>query len=103
VSVFHTHPCCVFILMYPFSSAYCSRTLSGSSLRKDANVVAGTASLQVRKEEGGWNQPGSLDDVVSFSLRWTTCIFVLLALYYICIYRANPDACMGTRSEMTSS
>ena len=78
----------------PFSSAYCSCRLSGSSLRKDANLVTGTASLQVREEEGGWNQPGSLEKVISFPLRWTTCIFVLLALYYICIYRAIRDACM---------
>lgn len=91
MSVFHARPCYVFILMYPFSSTYCSCTLSGSSLCKDANLVAGTASFEVGEEERGRNQPGSLEDVDSFPLRRTTCIFVLLALYYICIYRAIQD------------
>ena len=79
--------------MYPLSSAYCSRMLSGSCPRKDANVVAGTASLQVREEEGGWNQPGSLEDVVSFPLRWIHYMYFCTIRTILHLHISSKRAC----------
>lgn len=47
------------------------------SLGDVANFVAGTASLEVGEEEGGWNQPRSLGDIDSFY-----CVGLHVFLYY---------------------
>ena len=52
--------------------------LDRASLSKVTNIVAGTSSFEVGEEEGGWNQPRSVEDGGWIVSRWTTCIFVLV-------------------------
>ena len=64
--------------------------LDRASLSKVTNVVAGIASFEVGEEEGGWNQPRSIEDGSWFVFALDYMYFCTsFALYYICIYRAH--------------